>query len=166
MLGGTAEESGKYYHLSNNPLILWSAKLFGLSMGIKALAVAVAGICAGLLFAVRRSGNLLGGYSICAVLAMYWSYSRHYDLVLLAIPLTYLLTQISPRARLVAAAYVLLGLLLWSPIRIETSRQPIVMLLTAVTSIIVLSAIVASERKADVLDLGVSLAGRGVPSAI
>jgi len=147
MLGGLANESVKFFRLSNNPLIIWAAELFGFSLGSKLLAVFMAGVCAILLFVVRRQQNLLAGFSICAILAMYWSYSRHYDLVLFTIPLTQLLLLWKgEQAKSAAVAFLLLGALLWSPIRIEMSRWPSVELAYAVAGVFALATIVFQER--------------------
>lgn len=143
MLGGPANESIKFYQLSNNPLVIWSADAFGFSLGSKLLAVCVAGICALLLWATRRQNNLLAAFSICTILAMYWSYSRHYDLVLFTIPLVTLLgLATTGMSRLATLAFLLLGLMLWLPIRIEMSRWPSVELAYVVANIIAMAALV------------------------
>ena len=147
MLGGPANESVKFFRLSNNPLIIWSSDLFGFSLGSKLLAVFVAGICALLLFVVRRQHNLLAGFSICAILSMYWSYSRHYDLVLFAVPLTQLLLLWTIKhAKTAALGFLFLGILMWCPIRIQMSRWPLVELAYAVASVFALVTIVAQKH--------------------
>src|SRR3972149_1666398 len=78
---------------------------------------------------------------------MYWSYSRHYDLVLFTIPLTQLLLLWKgEQAKSAAVAFLLLGALLWSPIRIEMSRWPSVELAYAVAGVFALRRIVFQER--------------------
>src|SRR5262249_40473055 len=80
---------------------------------------AMATVCILLLGIVRSSGSLLAGYSVCAIMSLFWSYSRHYDVLLLTIPLVelFLLWQ-TRHSRVACAAFFALGLLLWSPIRI------------------------------------------------
>ena len=103
----------------------------------------MAGTCAILLYVIRRQNNLMAEFSICAILAMYWSYSRHYDLVLFAIPLTQLLLPWeTKRSKAAALAFLVLGILLWLPIRIEMSRWPLVELTYAGVNLLALATIV------------------------
>jgi hypothetical protein len=150
MLGGPANESIKFYRLSNNPLVIWAADWLGFSLGSKLLAVVVAGVCAALLFAIRLRNDLLSGFSICVICGMYWSYSRHYDLVLYSMPLLCLLRiAVVDRSRQAAIAFFLLGCLLWSPIRIEMSRWPSVELAFGLACLFALATIVARQIAAE-----------------
>jgi hypothetical protein len=126
MLKGPASESIKFYHLSNNPLIIWAVNWFGFSMGSNLLALGMAAACILLLVTVRSSGSLLAGFSVCAITSLFWSYSRHYDVLLLTIPLVelFLLWQ-TRQSRLACAAFFALGLLLWSPITMGLWRLPV-----------------------------------------
>ena len=143
MLRGPANESIKFYLLSNNRLLIWATQAFGFSIGSKLLALLVAGICGVSLLAVRRQGNLMAGFSICAILSLYWSYSRHYDFLILAIPLVELLRLWrTEQSRLAAVAFLLLGILLWCPIRIEMSRWPSIQLMYAAACLLALATIV------------------------
>jgi hypothetical protein len=147
MVRSTFTESVQYYHLSNNPALIWSAEMFGFPLGSKLLALFVACICGILLLAARRQDSLLTGFSICAILSLYWSYSRHYDLVILAIPLVQLLwLWRTKRSTWAALAFLLLASLLWCPIRIEMSRWPSIELLHAGACLIALATIVMQRR--------------------
>lgn len=161
MLGGPANESIKFYHLSNNPLVIWAADAFGFSLGSKLLAMSVAGICALLLWTIRRQNDLLAAFSICSILAMYWSYSRHYDLVLYAVPLMCLLRITTTRHSAAAiVALLLMGLLLWSPIRIELSRGTLIESLAATAGLIAGSLVTyaySGPRSTNDSDIGANL---------
>jgi hypothetical protein len=151
MFQGTTTEAVKFYLLSSNRLIIWATDAFGFSVGSKLLAATVAGICALLLFAVRRQKDLMVGFSICAILSLYWSYSRHYDLLILAFPLLELLRLWRARpSTLLAAAFLLLGILLWSPIRIEMSRWPSVQFANAVVCLIALATIIVLSHRSGI----------------
>jgi hypothetical protein len=155
MLAGPANESVKFFRLSNNPLIIWSSELFGFSLGSKLLAVFVAGICALLLLVVRQQEDLMKGFAISAILALYWSYSRHYDVLLLTIPLLVLLRLWKTRnAGPAVVAFLALGLLLWCPIRINVSRWPVVELSYAIVNALVIAVMMlTSSRKATVASM-------------
>jgi hypothetical protein len=147
MLRSTFTESSQYYHLSNNPALIWSAEMFGFPLGSKLLALFLASICGILLLAARRQDSLLTGFSICTIFSLYWSYSRHYDLVILAIPLVQLLwLWRTKRSTMAALAFLLLASLLWCPIRIEMSRRPSIELLHAGACLIALATIVMQRR--------------------
>jgi hypothetical protein len=142
MLRQTFTESGKYYNLSNNPLLLWSASALGFPLGSKSLALTLAACCASLLLLIRRNRDLMAGFSICAIFSLYWSYSRHYDLVILSIPLTQLLLLWrNQRSATAGVAFLGLGLMLWLPIRIGMSRWPSVQFMLASTCVISVAVI-------------------------
>jgi hypothetical protein len=148
MLKGPGAESIKFYHLSNNPLIIWAVNWFGFSMGSKLLAGGMAAACILLLVTVRSSGSLLAGFSVCAIMSLFWSYSRHYDVLLLTIPLVelFLLWQ-TRRSRLACAAFFALGVLLWSPITMGLWRLPAVQVAFCGASLFALTTIVALQAK-------------------
>jgi hypothetical protein len=144
--------------MSNNPLIVWAAEVFGFSLGSKLLAVAMAGVCAIMLFAVRRSGSLLAGFSICAILSLFWSYSRHYDLLLLGIPLVELLTLWRARqSKLAGAAFLFLGMMLWCPISIGMWKWPIVQLLFGAACLLATATIIVLESRIQAAELNHAL---------
>ena len=148
MFKGPAAESIKFYHLSNNPLIIWAVNWFGFSMGSKLLAGGMAAACILLLMTVRSSGSLLAGFSICAIMSLFWSYSRHYDVLLLTIALVelFLLWQ-TRHSRLACAAFFALGLLLWSPITMGLWRLPAAQVAFCSVCLFALATIVALQAK-------------------
>jgi hypothetical protein len=149
MLRATASESAKFFHLSTNPLIVWAADSFGFSTGSKLLAVFVAAICAATLCVIRRQRDLLAAFSVCAILAFYWSYSRHYDLVLLTFPLVWLLTCWRTRRSAAAGAALAATLiLLLAPIRISMARLPAVQLAFAAAAAAALATLVVMATSA------------------
>ncbi len=148
ILHGTTTEAIKFYELSNNRLIIWASQAFGFSAGSKLLAAAVAAVCAALLWSTRRQGDLLVGFSICAILSLYWTYSRHYDYIILSLPLLALLRlAVEERSAFAATAFVLLGALIWAPIRIDLSRTPLVQSTFAIISTFSLATIVVLQKR-------------------
>lgn len=148
MLSGTANESIKFYRLSISPLVVWAADIFGFALGSKLLAVSMAGLCAAMLIAIRRCDNLLAPFGICAMMAMFWSYSRHYDLVLMMLPLLELLRLWRlDGARIAGVTAALLAGLLWLPIRIAAWKSLPVQLAYVAVCALTLTIIVIQERR-------------------
>jgi hypothetical protein len=148
MLRGTTTESVKSYLLSSNALIILSADLFGFSIGSKLLAIVTAGVCAVCLYALRRNGSLLAAFSVCIIFAMFWSYRRHYDDLLLVIPLLELLwLWRTRRSTSAATAFFVLGILLWAPIRIQMAKWPVIQVSYAAACALALATIIALETR-------------------
>jgi len=164
MFKGPAAESAKFYHLSNNPLIIWAVDWLGFSMGSKLLALGMAAACILLLVTVRSSGSLLAGFSVCAIMSLFWSYSRHYDVLLLAIPLVelFLLWQ-TRQSRLACAAFFALGLLLWSPITMGLWRLPVSQFGFGAVCLFALATIISLESKTSGVPAAAGLSIRPSP---
>jgi hypothetical protein len=119
LLRTVSKEAENYLYLSHNPLVVELAGWFGFQRAVGALALLGVAASAGLLFLVRKEPySLLAGFSICATLCMFWSYRKHYDCVLLAFLLVYLLwSAVQTRSTIAWIALLLVGLSLWAPIR-------------------------------------------------
>jgi hypothetical protein len=110
-------EASAFAFLSHNVLVHWLGGLMPFHAATTTLAFAGASAALMLLVAARHR-PVLTRWSICAIVAMFWGYRKHYDIALLVFPLTLLLvTAAEARKPGPWLVYGVFGLTLWLPIR-------------------------------------------------
>lgn len=117
MMRTSAREAAAFSFLSHNILSGWASAVLPFQTATAVLAVGGTALAGWLLWSFRHEPRLIR-WSVCAVVAMFWAYRKHYDVPLLIFPLTALLIA-ALNARMVTRwlAYGLFGLTLWLPIR-------------------------------------------------
>lgn len=127
MFRNISHEAALYVDLTHNPFILQLQRAIG--FGPATLSAAVGGLLVTTVtvFVLRKKTSLLAAFSISTVVCMFWSYRKHYDVVLLAFPLIHAL-QITCRKRswLAAAVFLIIGVSVWLPIRDAQWYWPVV----------------------------------------
>lgn len=120
------EDASAFAFVSHNPLAPILEAHFGFRSATTILGLA--GLLAFLLSAkILKTNCRLIGWSVCAVISMYWGYRKHYDAVLMLFPLVGLLrVALERREAIWFVAYLALGLSLWIPIRDSQWHVPVV----------------------------------------
>jgi hypothetical protein len=118
MLAESVKGAHIFINGSHNPLVPWVQWLFGFRGATAILGLAGLGI--GLVLLVRaRSHPRLVRWGICAVVAMLWTYRRHYDIPLTVFPLIGLLfAALDSRKAIAWIVFATFGLTVWIPVRL------------------------------------------------
>jgi hypothetical protein len=133
LLTGTVAESSHFHSLSHNPLTRWLTPAIGRLPTV--LLLAAAGIVTAAAFGrrFRRSDEALRLVAVAVVIAMFWSYRRHYDAALMSIPLVYAFALAAESGALWRwAVFIGTGVTLWLPIRHTMWDAPWVQVTTLV----------------------------------
>ena len=117
MMRTSASEAAAFSFLSHNILSSWARATLPFQAATAVLAIGGTAITAWLLWSFRHHPRLVR-WSVCAVVAMFWAYRKHYDVPLLVFPMTALLmTALARRTVPRWLVYGLFGLTMWLPIR-------------------------------------------------
>jgi hypothetical protein len=118
LLNAAAAESSYFHYLSHNPLTRWLTPAIGRLPTILILAVAGAAAVAAYAFRRRESGDPFDLLAVAAVVAMFWSYRRHYDVALMSIPLVHALGGAARSGSPWQwGIFLAAGITLWLPVR-------------------------------------------------
>lgn len=120
MLKQGLSAAGNFSERAQN-LVAWGAQsLFGEAPGTLGLTAAGAVVTVVTLLALGRRADLPTKLALCAVVSMFWCYRKQYDCVLLGlVVVAALATAYDLRSRVMAAAYLVMGLSVWLPLRMQ-----------------------------------------------
>ena len=153
MMKRTSQEAAEFSFLSHNPLVGLLKPHIGFAATTATLAVAGATVTIATLAIVGRSPGLLLDFALCAVVAMYWSYRKHYDVVLMVFPLLSVFLQWRrTQSTRWGVAYVLLGASLWLPIRHSQWTYGAVQAAHVCIWVGVFAATMAAAKKQDLIN--------------
>jgi hypothetical protein len=118
MSSRSTTEAGYYFQLSHNPAIVFAEAQLGFRLGVPALAGFVTISMVWCSWQLRKSNDLLRLASVGVILAMFWTYRKHYDVAMMTIPLVAVWIQAVRTGRSRDfAMFFLVGLSIWLPIR-------------------------------------------------
>jgi hypothetical protein len=150
MFAKFSDEARSYAFLSHNPLILAVQNVLGFEAGTLLVAAAGAGLAVLLCVLRRHDRSYLTSFALCAILSMFWSYRRHYDCVLLAIPLIGLLIHaVQTRSKAALGLFLAFGALLWSPLRLGHCALPAIQYVQIAVWLAALMALACSNPRPD-----------------
>jgi hypothetical protein len=148
LLAIASRDAQGYYLISHNPLIILLTDAIGLRPATLLLAAVGSVVCSALVWRYGRARPLIITFSICAVVSMFWSYRRHYDTELLAFPfLALFLLSCRTQSRLAAAAFILFGLTVWTPMRLPQWEMPVVQYTVAAVWVFGLTVFLALQGR-------------------
>jgi len=139
-------EAAAFSFLSHNILTHWALAV--LPFETATLLLAVAGFTAAVvLLLMTRQRSRLVRWSICAVVAMFWAYRKHYDVPLMIFPMAALLIAAikAPSVRR-WAVFLALGATLWLPIRDAQWELAAVQIADLAVWVVALLVLLSSER--------------------
>ena len=148
MIQATSKESELYGFLSQNHLSLLFQNWLGFHRGMLALSCSGAALCVLVIKLLGKAASLETVFAACAVITMFWTYRKDYDVLLLGFALSSLMLSALQTRRLwpVIIALVFAGTL-WIPIRGTTHHWPVIQISLAAIWISGLVEIIAKERR-------------------
>lgn len=127
MFRNVSHEAALYADLSHNPFILMLQRKLGFGPATWTAAAGGLLIIALIVFPLRKNPSPLAALSVCTVVCMFWSYRKHYDVVLLAFPLIHALNLTCRRSSwLAGVVFFSIGGSVWLPIRDAQWHWPVV----------------------------------------
>ena len=123
----SGRQLGFNYRMSHNPLLAPLCELLGFRIAVPLLMAASAILLAMAAWRLRSPESMLDLASVAAIVAMFWTYRRNYDVALMSLPLLALwLRALQTPRRASLIMFLLVGASLWLPIRDVQWQWPIV----------------------------------------
>ncbi|HEX5069853.1 MAG TPA: glycosyltransferase family 87 protein [Vicinamibacterales bacterium] len=146
MLATSTREASAFAFLSHNILTHWAIAV--LPFQAATLVLALAGVAATAVLLVRnRQQPRLVRWSVCAVIAMFWAYRKHYDVPLMILPVTaLLLSAVEVPSLKRSLAFLALGATLWLPIRDAQWDWPALQIADLAIWVTILAVLLSSAK--------------------
>jgi len=145
----STREASAFAFLSHNILTHWALSILPFQAATLLLALGGAAIALVLLLMTRQQSRLLR-WTVCACVAMFWAYRKHYDVPLMIFPLTAALVSVTVAPAFKRwAVFLALGTTLWLPLRDAQWDLPAVQVADLVVWLTSLGLLLSSVREGE-----------------